>query len=123
MVIFLCIGCATSVNNAGGKNIIDNYDRWMNEADKLATVLCRHSDFSSCFWIAALGSDADRTLPAEARRLLDDIADLVKGKTPDQLTECEKGKLMGMWMRFTYLVGESTIKKVTPYLIDFIKIL
>jgi len=116
-IIFLCLiflGCAGHM----GK-LTKNYNDFMKQADELAIVLCSHSKFSACYWQAALGDDINK-LPAEALNILDEIEQTVKGKTADELTECEKGKLLGLWQRFTYLVGKDIIEKVVPYMIKFV---
>ena len=116
-IIFLCfvfLGCAGHM----GK-FIKNYDAFMKQANELAVVLCSHSEFSTCYWKAALGSDINK-LPAEALNILSEIEQTVKGKTADELTECEKGKLLGLWQRFTYLVGKDIIERVVPYMIKFV---
>ncbi|MHA1396105.1 MAG: hypothetical protein ACTSSF_00045 [Candidatus Heimdallarchaeaceae archaeon] len=116
-IIFLCfifLGCAGHT----GK-LVKNYDDFMKQANELAIVLCTHSEFSTCYWQAALGDDINK-LPAEALNILDEIEQTVKGKTVDELTECEKGKLLGLWQRFTYLVGKDIIEKVVPYMIKFV---
>ena len=115
-IIFLCfilLGCA------GMSKLTENYDNFMKQADELAIVLCSHSEFSTCYWQAALGDDINK-LPAEALNILNEIEQTVKGKTADELTECEKGKLLGLWQRFSYLVGKDIIEKVVPYMIKFI---
>ena len=116
-IIFFCfifLGCAGHM----GK-LTKNYNDFMKQADELAVVLCSHSEFSTCYWQAALGDDINK-LPAEALNILDEIEQTVKGKTADELTECEKGKLLGLWQRFTYLVGKDIIEKVVPYMIKFV---
>jgi len=116
-IIFLCflfLGCAGHT----GK-FTRNYNDFMKQADELAQVLCKHSEFSSCYWQTALGDDINK-LPAEALNILDEIEQIVKGKTANELTECEKGKLLGLWQRFSYLVGKDIIEKVVPYMIKFI---
>jgi len=119
-IIFFCfifLGCAGHM----GK-LIKNYDDFMRQADELAIVLCTHSEFSTCYWQAALGDDINK-LPAEALNILDEIEQTVKGKTADELTECEKGKLLGLWQRFGSLVSKDIIERVVPYMIKFIGVL
>jgi len=116
-IFFLCfvfLGCAGHM----GK-LTKNYNDFMKQADELAQILCKHSEFSTCYWQAALGDDINK-LPTEALNILNEIEQIVRGKTADELTECEKGKLLGLWQRFTYLVGKDVIEKVVPYMIKFI---
>lgn len=115
-IIFLCfmfLGCA------GMGKLTKNYDDFMKQADELAQVLCEHSEFSTCYWQAALGDDINK-LPAEALNILNEIEQTVKGKTAEELTECEKGKLLGLWQRFGSLVGKDIIERVVPYMIKFV---
>jgi len=119
-IIFLCfvfLGCAGHM----GK-LTKNYNDFMKQADELAIVLCSHSEFSACYWQAALGNDINK-LPAEALNILNEIEQTVKGKTADELTECEKGKLLGLWQRFSYLVGKDIIERIVPYMIKFVRTL
>ena len=119
-IIFLCfifLGCVGHTSK-----LTKNYEGFMKQADELAQVLCEHSEFSTCYWQAALGDDINK-LPAEALNILDEIEQTVKGKTADELTECEKGKLLGLWQRFTYLVGKDIIERVVPYMIKFVGVL
>jgi len=62
-------------------------------------------------------------LPAEALIILNEIEHTVKGKTAEELTECEKGKLLGLWQRFGSLVGKDIIERVVPYMIKFVGVL
>jgi len=116
-VFFLCFIFLGCVGHTG--KLIKNYEDFMKQADELAVVLCSHSEFSACYWQTALGDDINK-LPAEALNILNEIEQIVRGKTADELTECEKGKLLGLWQRFTYLVGKDVIEKVVPYMIKFI---
>ena len=119
-IIFLCfilLGCAGHI----GK-LTKNYDNFMRQADELAIVLCSHSEFSTCYWQAALGDDINK-MPAEALNILNEIEQTVKNKTADELTECEKGKLLGLWQRFGSLVGKDIIERVVPYMIKFVGVL
>jgi len=109
----LLVGCAARM-----KGLTKSYDKFMKQADKLATVLCSHSEFSVCYWKSALGQDIGK-MPAEAMEILNEIELTVKGKTVDELTECEKGKLLGLWQRFGQLVGKDIIKRVVPFMMKF----
>ena len=113
----LLVGCATHM-----KGLTKSYDKFMKQADRLAAVLCSHSEFSVCYWQAALGDDISK-LPAEAMEILNEIELTVKGKTVGELTECEKGKLLGLWQRFTYLVGKDVIKRVVPFMVKAVGVL
>ena len=116
-IIFLCfvfLGCAGHMSK-----LTKNYDAFMKQADESATTLCSHSEFSACYWRAALGEDINK-LPAEALDILDEIEQTVKDKTADELTACERGKLLGLWQRFTYLVSEDIAKKLVPFMIKFV---
>ena len=119
-IIFLCfifLGCAGHM----GK-LTKNYEGFMKQADELAQVLCEHSEFSTCYWQAALGNDINK-LPIEALNILNEIEQITKDKTADELTECEKGKLLGLWQRFGSLVGKDIIERVVPYMIKFVGVL
>jgi len=94
----------------------------MNQAEALAEVLCKHSEFSVCYWEAVLGDDINK-LPAEALNILSEIEQITKGKSVEDLTECEKGKLLGLWKRFAYLVSKDVIKRVVPFMIKFAGVL
>jgi len=111
LMVFFLLGCS-----AGTSHFRCNYSALMEEADKVAQVLCEHSEFSSCYWKAALGSDIDK-LPREALEILDEIEQITRGKTFSDLTECEKGQLLGLWQRFTYLVSREVIEKVVPFML------
>ena len=111
---FMLLGC---VGHMG--KLTRNYEDFMKQADELAVVLCSHSEFSTCYWQAALGDDINK-LPAEALNILNEIEQTVKDKTAEELTECEKGKLLGLWQRFGSLVGKDIIEKVVPYMIKFV---
>ena len=115
-VLFL-VGCATRM-----KGLTKSYDKFMKQADKLAAVLCSHSEFSVCYWQAALGDDISK-MPVEAMEILNEIELTVKGKTVGELTECEKGKLLGLWQRFAYLVGKDVIKRVVPFMVKAVGVL
>ncbi len=120
-VVLLCVafltGCAAQM-----KGLTKSYDKFMKQADRLAVVLCEHSEFSVCYWEAALGNDAGK-LPVEAMEILGEIETIVKGRKAEDLTECEKGKLLGLWQRFGQLVGEDVIKQVVPFMIEFVGML
>ena len=60
LCILLLVGCAARM-----KGFTKSYDKFMKQADKLAAVLCSHSEFSVCYWQAALGDDISK-MPAEA---------------------------------------------------------
>ena len=118
-IFFLCfalIGCATRMRFS------KSYDKFMKQADKLAAVLCEHSEFSVCYWKAALGEDIGK-MPAEAMEILEEIERTVKGKKVEDLTECEKGKLLGLWQRFGSLVGKDLIERVVPFMVRFVGVL
>ncbi len=121
VVLLLCasllVGCAARV-----KGFTKSCDKFMKQADRLAAVLCSHSEFSVCYWQAALGDDISK-MPAEAMEILNEIEVTVKGKTVGELTECEKGKLLGLWQRFTYLVGKDVIKRVVPFMVKAVGVL
>ncbi|RLG26202.1 hypothetical protein DRN85_03690 [Methanosarcinales archaeon] len=117
LCILLLAGCAARM-----KGFTKSYDKFMKRADKLAAVLCSHSEFSVCYWQAALGDDISK-MPAEAMEILNEIELTVKGKTVGELTECEKGKLLGLWQRFTYLVGKDVIKRVVPFMVKAVGVL
>ena len=122
LVIFFLV-CSIVWGCAGGnlnlKRWGENYDEFMNQADALAEVLYKHSEFSSCYWKAALGNDANK-LPAEALDILDEIERITKGKDVKDLTKCEKGRLLGSWQRFGALVSKDIIERVVPYMIKFL---
>jgi len=113
LCILLLVGCAARM-----KGLTKSYDKFMKQADRLAAVLCSHSEFSVCYWQAALGDDISK-MPAEAMEILNEIELTVKGKTVGELTECEKGKLLGLWQRFGSLVGKDVIKRVVPFMMKF----
>ncbi len=117
LCVLLLVGCAARM-----KGLTKSYDKFMKQADKLAAVLCSHSEFSVCYWQAALGDDISK-MPAEAVEILNEIEVTVKGKTVGELTECEKGKLLGLWQRFTYLVGKDVIKRVVPFMVKAVGVL
>jgi len=120
MVLFFLAACGNGINLV---KMNDQYNEFMGQAETLAEVICGHSEFSSAFWVAALGSDADRLLPGEARKILDRINEITAGKECKELNPGEKGEIFGMWLRFMGMVTESTIKKVVPYMAQFIAIL
>ncbi|RLC80634.1 MAG: hypothetical protein DRJ03_21280 [Chloroflexi bacterium] len=113
LCILLLVGCAARM-----KGLTKSYNKFMKQADKLAAVLCSHSEFSVCYWQAALGDDISK-MPAEAMEILNEIELTVKGKKVEDLTECEKGKLLGLWQRFGQLVGKDVIKRVVPFMVKF----
>jgi len=110
LMVFFLLGCA------GTSRLKYNYDVFMKEADEVAQLLCEHSEFSSCYWKAVLGSDIDK-LPREALDILDEIERITRGKTFSDLTECEKGQLLGLWQRFGFLVSKEVIEKVVPFML------
>jgi len=113
LCVLLLVGCAARM-----KGLTRSYDKFMKQADKLAAVLCSHSEFSVCYWQAALGDDISK-MPAEAMEILNEIETTIKGRKAEDLTECEKGKLLGLWQRFAYLAGKDVIKRVVPFMIKF----
>ena len=113
LIAVICFGCGH------GSKMLKNYDKWMKQADELAKTLCTHSEFSVCFWKATLGPDINK-LPYEAIMILDQIEKTIKGKKYEDLTECEKATILGLWLRFTAMVSVETIKAVTPYLVKFV---
>lgn len=121
VVLLLCalllVGCAARM-----KGLTKDYDKFMRQADKLAAALCEHSEFSVCYWQAALGSDIGR-MPVEAIEILNEIEQIVKGRKVEDLTECEKGKLLGLWQRFGSLVGKDVIERVVPFIVKFVGVL
>ncbi len=121
VVLLLCalllVGCATHM-----KGLTKSYDKFMKQADRLAAVLCSHSEFSVCYWQAALGDDISK-MPAEAMEILNEIELTVKGKKVEDLTECEKAKLLGLWQRFGSLVGKDVIRRVVPFMVKAVGVL
>jgi len=113
LCVVLLVGCAARM-----KGLTKSYDKFMKQADRLAAVLCSHSEFSVCYWKAALGDDVSK-MPAEAMEILSEIETTIKGRKVEDLTECEKGKLLGLWQRFAYLVGKDVIKRVVPFMMKF----
>ena len=109
----LLVGCATHM-----KGLTKSYDKFMKQADRLAAVLCSQSEFSVCYWQAALGDDISK-MPAEAMEILNEIELTVKGRKVEDLTECEKGKLLGLWQRFGQLVSKDVIERVVPFMVKF----
>lgn len=112
IILFLCcilVGCAGHGNNF--KKFNKNYNKLMIQANELAEVLCEHSEFSSCYWRAVLGEDIKK-LPVEALECLDRIDEIVRGKTVDELSECEKAEVLGLWQRFAGLVTKELIEKL-----------
>jgi len=105
LLIVFCFSCG------GAGKFVKNYDKFMKESDKVVVVLCKYSERSSCFWKAALGEDIGK-LPHEAVVILERIEEIVKGKKPEDLTECEKGEVAGLWARFTFLVGKEVLEKL-----------
>ena len=99
-----------------------SYDNFMNQAERLAAVLCSHSEFSVCYWKSALGQDIGK-MPAEAMEILEEIERTVKGKKVEDLTQCEKAKLLGLWQRFGSLVGKDLIERVVPFMVKFVGVL
>ena len=114
LCVVLLVGCAA----ARMKGLTKSYDKFMKQADRLAAVLCSHSEFSVCYWKAALGDDVSK-MPVEAMEILSEIETTIKGRKVEDLTECEKGKLLGLWQRFAYLVGKDVIKRVVPFMMKF----
>jgi len=100
------------------KGLTKSYDKFMKQADKLAAVLCSHSEFSVCYWKSALGQDIGK-MPAEAMEILEEIERTIKSRKVEDLTECEKGKLLGLWQRFGQLVSKDIIKRVVPFMMKF----
>lgn len=115
LISFLLFGCAGNTTLKMNRN----YDRWMKQADSFAKVLCSHSEFSVCFWKSVLGPDINQ-LPHEAVTILEQIEKIIKGKKVNELTECEKATVFGLWLRFSGMVSADVIKRVTPYLVKFI---
>lgn len=118
-IFFLCftlIGCASHMKFS------KSYDNFMNQAERLAAVLCSHSEFSVCYWKSALGQDIGK-MPAEAMEILEEIERTVKGKKVEDLTQCEKAKLLGLWQRFGSLVGKDLIERVVPFMVKFVGVL
>ena len=113
LCVLLLVGCAAHM-----RSFTRSYDRFMKQADRLAAVLCSHSEFSVCYWKAALGEDIGK-MPAEAMEILEEIERTIKGRKVEDLTECEKGKLLGLWQRFGQLVGKDVIKRVVPFMMKF----
>ena len=112
LLLVFCLSCA------GGNKFVKNYDRFMRKTDKIVVALCKHSERSSCFWKAALGEDIGK-LPHEAVVILERIQKIVEGKKPEDLTECEKGEVAGLWVRFTYLVSKEVLEKLPADLVKF----
>ena len=109
-------GCAKMPKNLA--RMQKDYNKMLVQAEELAKALCAHSEFSCAFWKNALGSDWEK-LPAEACSILDEINKIVEGKTPEELSPKEKGALLGLWLRFTYLVSKDLIEKVVPYMLKY----
>jgi len=114
LCVSLLVGCAARM-----RGLTRNCDKFMRQADELAAVLCSHSEFSVCYWQAALGEDAGK-MPAEAMEVLEEIERTIKGRKVEDLTECEKGRLLGLWQRFGQLVSEDIIKRVVPFMVKFV---
>ena len=113
LCVLLLVGCAAHM-----RSFTRSYDRFMKQADRLAAVLCSHSEFSVCYWKAALGEDIGK-MPAEAMEILEEIEQTIKGREVEDLTECEKGKLLGLWQRFGQLVSKDIIKRIVPFMVKF----
>jgi len=113
LIALISFGCGH------GNKMLKNYDKWMKQANELAKTLCAHSEFSVCFWKSVLGPDMNK-LPLEAITILDQIEQIIKGKKAEDLSECEKATILGLWLRFSAIVSVETIKRVTPYLVKFV---
>jgi len=112
LLVAFCFSCA------GSGKFVRDYNKFMKESDKLVVALCKYSERSSCFWRAALGEDIGK-LPHEAVIILERIREIVKGKKPKDLTECEKGEIIGLWVRFTFLAGKEVLEKLPADLVKF----
>lgn len=114
MILFLLMGFSIGCSQAPIKfDPIKQYSDAMIEAEKLAAVLCSHSEFSAAFWKASLDGDMSMDL----QEILTRIDTIIKGKQAEELSPAEKGELMGLWMRFTAMLSKETILKIAPKLI------
>lgn len=121
--LFIFLTSATLLFTTGCASIqkvTEDYNDAMIQSEALATIVANHAQFSACFWVEALGSDADRTLPAEAKEVLNKIYTAAKDTLPEEMTDCQKAEILGLWTRFTYLVSAEVIRKIIPAMAQFI---
>ena len=117
LILVFSFACASTPKYSA--RLQKNYKIMMTQANNLAKVLCKYSEMSSCFWRSLLGEDINK-LPHEAITILERIEQIVKGKKPEELTDCEKGEILGLWLRFSSLVGEEVVSRLPKDIAKFV---
>ena len=105
--IFLC-GCASMSQTT------DDYVTGIEVAKENAIKIATISEFQTCFVRACLGSHIDQ-VPHEMVVTLDAIDKLLeKIKDVENMTDCEKGKILGLWTRLVTLGLLEIVEAINP---------
>jgi PBP1b-binding outer membrane lipoprotein LpoB len=111
LVIILVIlsGCVSMTQTT------DNYVATIEVAKENAVKIAKISDFQTCFIRTCLGSQIDE-LSHKITTTLDDIDRLMKkiGTDYDNMTDCQKGKVLALWTRLITLGVLDMVKAINP---------
>lgn len=103
-------GCASSMNpSVWADNYISSIEMAKESAVKLAVV----SEFQTCFVRAMLGSHINK-LPYEIIATLNAIDKLMEEIIIENITDCQKGQVLGLWTRLITLGVLESIEKINP---------
>ena len=107
IILLCCIGCTMSQTT-------DDYVASIEVAKKNAIKIATISEFQTCFIRACLGSHIDQ-VPHEMVVTLDAIDKLLeKIEDIENMTDCEKGKILGLWTRLVTLGLLEIVEAINP---------
>lgn len=116
VIVFLsCNSCIQNHNNIiSSTKLVDEYIINLEVAKENALKLAKISKFKTCFIRACLGNHLDK-LPYEMVLTLDEIDALMKeiGVGFD-MNDCQKGQLIGLWVRLVALGILEVISDINP---------
>lgn len=119
LVILCFCGCATKHDDLDWMtDATDRYIANLEIAKENAAKLAKVSEFKTCFIRACLGSHIDK-LPYEMIVTLDSIDFLLVeiGADQENMTDCQKGQMAGLWIRLASLGILEIIAEINPEMI------
>ena len=108
-ILIILSGCVSATQTTD--NYVANIETAKENAVKIAKIL----EFKTCFIRTCLGSQIDE-MSHKIVTTLDDIDRLMKkiGTDYDNMTDCQKGKILALWTRLVTLGILDIVKAIDP---------